>query len=45
MKTLEWIRFMTGTGILLIGLGFFVMQVFGIFKFIFWRWSCLCLAH
>jgi len=33
MKTLEWIRFMTGTGILLIGLGFFVMQVFGIFRF------------
>ncbi len=33
MQILEWIRFIVGTGLLLIGLGIFVIQIFGVFKF------------
>ena len=33
MQILEWIRFVVGTGMLLVGLGIFVIQIFGVFKF------------
>jgi multicomponent Na+:H+ antiporter subunit G len=33
MQILEWIRFIVGTGLLLVGLGIFVIQIFGVFKF------------
>ena len=33
MQILEWVRFIAGTGLLLVGLGIFVIQIFGVFKF------------
>ena len=33
MKILEWVRFLAGTGLLLVGLGVFLLQIFGVFKF------------
>ena len=30
---LEWIRFAAGTALLLLGLGIFLLEVFGVFKF------------
>ena len=33
MQILEWVRFVAGTVLLLIGLGIFVLQIFGVFKF------------
>ena len=33
MEILEWIRFLAGTGLLLAGLGIFLLQIFGVFKF------------
>lgn len=33
MQILEWIRFGAGVGLLLTGLAFFMLQIFGIFKF------------
>ena len=33
MQILEWVRFAAGVGLLLIGLGIFVLQIFGVFKF------------
>ena len=33
MQILEWIRFAAGTGLLVTGLGIFLLQVFGVFKF------------
>ena len=33
MQILEWIRFLAGTGLLLVGLGIFLLQILGIFKF------------
>ena len=33
MQILEWIRFAAGAGLLLIGLGIFVLEIFGVFKF------------
>ena len=33
MQILEWLRFILGTGLLLVGLGTFLLQVFGVFKF------------
>ena len=33
MQILDWIRFVAGIGLLLIGLGFFVLEIFGVFKF------------
>lgn len=33
MQILEWIRFGTGVGLLLTGMGIFILQIFGIFKF------------
>ena len=33
MQILEWIRFAAGVGLLLIGLGIFALQIFGVFKF------------
>ena len=33
MAILEWIRFLLGIGLLLVGLGIFLLQVFGVFKF------------
>lgn len=33
MEILEWVRFLAGTGLLLTGLGIFVIQLFGVFKF------------
>ena len=33
MEILEWVRFLAGTGLLLIGLGIFVLQLLGVFKF------------
>lgn len=33
MQILEWIRFALGTGLLLTGLGIFLLQIFGVFKF------------
>ena len=33
MQILEWIRFAAGVGLLLMGLGIFMLQIFGVFKF------------
>ena len=33
MAILEWIRFGAGVGLLLVGLGIFLLQIFGVFKF------------
>ncbi len=33
MAILEWIRFLAGLALLLTGLGIFLLQVFGVFKF------------
>ena len=33
MQILEWIRFICGVGMLLVGLCIFLMQIFGVFKF------------
>ena len=33
MLILNWIRFAAGVGLLLMGLGFFMLQIFGVFKF------------
>ncbi len=33
MQILEWIRFVAGVGLLLMGLGIFILQIFGVFKF------------
>ena len=33
MGILEWIRFLAGVGLLLVGMGIFVLQLFGVFKF------------
>lgn len=33
MAILEWIRFLAGVGLLLIGMGIFVLQLLGVFKF------------
>ena len=33
MQILEWIRFVSGVGLLLVGLCLFVLQIFGVFKF------------
>lgn len=33
MEILEWIRFLAGVGLLLIGMGIFLLQLFGVFKF------------
>ena len=33
MAILEWIRFLAGIGLLLTGMGIFVLQLFGVFKF------------
>lgn len=33
MAILEWIRFLAGTGLLLTGVGIFLLQIFGVFKF------------
>ena len=33
MQILEWIRFLAGTGLLLVGIGIFALQIFGVYKF------------
>ena len=33
MQILNWVRFVLGTGLLLVGLGIFILQLFGVFKF------------
>ena len=33
MEILEWIRFLAGVGLLLLGIGMFVLELFGVFKF------------
>lgn len=33
MQILEWVRFLAGVGLLLTGMGIFVLQLFGVFKF------------
>ena len=33
MQILEWIRFVAGVGLLLVGLGIFLLELFGVFKF------------
>ena len=33
MEILNWIRFFLGIGLLLVGVGIFLLQVFGVFKF------------
>ena len=33
MQILEWIRFILGAGLLIVGLGIFLLQIFGVFKF------------
>ena len=33
MEILEWVRFLTGTGLLLIGLFVFALELFGVYKF------------
>ena len=35
MAILEWIRFLAGVGLLLVGMGIFVLQLFGVFKFMY----------
>lgn len=33
MQILEWIRFVAGTGLLVVGLGIFALELFGVYKF------------
>ena len=33
MQVLIWVRFLLGVGLLLVGLGIFLLQIFGVFKF------------
>ncbi len=33
MQILEWVRFLLGTGLLLAGLGIFLVELYGVFKF------------
>ena len=33
MQILEWVRFLAGTGLLILGLGIFVLQILGVYKF------------
>lgn len=33
MQILEWIRFAAGVGLLLLGLGIFALELFGVYKF------------
>lgn len=33
MQILEWIRFLAGAGLLITGLGIFLLELFGVFKF------------
>ena len=33
MQILNWVRFVLGIGLLLVGLGIFLLQIFGVFKF------------
>ena len=33
MQILEWIRFAAGTGLLIVGLGIFLLEIFGVYKF------------
>ena len=33
MQILEWIRFVAGTGLLIVGMGIFLLEIFGVFKF------------
>jgi len=33
MQILEWIRFAAGVGLLVTGLGIFMLQIFGVYKF------------
>ena len=33
MQILNWVRFVLGTGLLLVGLGIFILQLIGVFKF------------
>ena len=33
MEILEWIRFLAGVGLLLTGVGIFMIQLFGVYKF------------
>ena len=33
MEILNWIRFLLGTGLLLVGMAIFLLQIFGVFKF------------
>lgn len=33
MQILEWIRFAAGVGLLMIGLGIFLLEIFGVYKF------------
>lgn len=33
MQILEWVRFIAGVGLLLVGVCIFVLQIFGVFKF------------
>ena len=33
MQILDWVRFFVGTGLLLVGLIIFLLQIFGVFKF------------
>ena len=33
MQILEWIRFAAGVGLLLVGLGIFALELFGVYKF------------
>lgn len=33
MQILEWVRFAAGVGLLLVGMGIFILQIFGVFKF------------
>ena len=33
MQILEWIRFAAGVGLLLLGVGIFTLELFGVFKF------------
>ena len=35
MQILEWIRFAAGVGLLLLGVGIFIRELFGVFKFKF----------
>ena len=33
MQILEWIRFAAGVGLLVVGLGIFLLEIFGVYKF------------